>query len=534
MRFTAVLALGTLIFAGLIPSIEAQSGNPAPSSTEAAARTAADSKIASLMETLGQVRTPTSVAISPDGRSIAWALNGAQGSELHLTSLAPAGAVQGPERDRILSPDPGTAIAGTQCAASGPVWSPDGTQLAFLSECTSGDSQALPQKNIVVWAAATNVMKQISHLHGEVSSLAWSPDGKSIGFLYVENATRRAGALDAMKPWSGVIGEDGVEVQRVYAVNVEHAAGNWLTPADVHAYEFTWSPDSKHLCFAGAPPPGENTWWVAKLYAEEIIDRIVFAGASKTEIYDYGTDHLQTVLDPKTTPGPLHGLQIALPRFSPDGKQIAFIGGLMSDQGATGGDIYIVPADGLKPGEQPKDVTPDIDGTPTWLHWESDHTIGFVEDRRGHTLLNAVNINDLKITPGAPVDLGEVSIGGGPIKDAIGVAIPPADHKNPTLAFVESGFAVAPEVFAGPAGHLQQITHLNDALKPAWGKAESIDYTNEGLHIQGWLLYPAGWSPNKYDPAKKYPLIVSAHGGPSSAVIPRWPGVGTVQFPSPR
>ena len=38
--------------------------------------------------------------------------------------------------------------------------------------------------------------------------------------------------------------------------------------------------------------------------------------------------------------------------------------------------------------------------------------------------------------------------------------------------------------------------------------------------MQGWLLYPAN-----YDPAKKYPLIVSVHGGPSSAVTPRWPGV---------
>ena len=46
--------------------------------------------------------------------------------------------------------------------------------------------------------------------------------------------------------------------------------------------------------------------------------------------------------------GPLHGLQIAVPRWSPDGKQIAFIGGLMSDQGSTGGDIYLIPATGRR------------------------------------------------------------------------------------------------------------------------------------------------------------------------------------------
>ena len=36
-------------------------------------------------------------------------------------------------------------------------------------------------------------------------------------------------------------------------------------------------------------------------------------------------------------------MQIAVPRWSPDGQTIAFIGGLMSDEGVTGGDIFTVP-----------------------------------------------------------------------------------------------------------------------------------------------------------------------------------------------
>jgi dipeptidyl aminopeptidase/acylaminoacyl peptidase len=65
------------------------------------------------------------------------------------------------------------------------------------------------------------------------------------------------------------------------------------------------------------------------------------------------------------------------------------------------------------------------------------------------------------------------------------------------------------------------VTSFNAALKPAWGKAESVEWNNEGFHVQGWLLYPAN-----YDPKKTYPMVVVVHGGPSSAVIPRWPGVG--------
>ena len=53
-----------------------------------------------------------------------------------------------------------------------------------------------------------------------------------------------------------------------------------------------------------------------------------------------------SIVDPQKDSGPLHGLQIAVPRWSPDGSHVAFIGGLMSDQGATGGDVYLVASTG--------------------------------------------------------------------------------------------------------------------------------------------------------------------------------------------
>jgi dipeptidyl aminopeptidase/acylaminoacyl peptidase len=39
--------------------------------------------------------------------------------------------------------------------------------------------------------------------------------------------------------------------------------------------------------------------------------------------------------------------------------------------------------------------------------------------------------------------------------------------------------------------------------------------------VQGWLLMP-----KDYDPNKKYPLIVEVHGGPAAAVTARWGGGG--------
>lgn len=435
-----------------------------------------------------RLANPAGVAISPDGSLVAWTLRERDGSSIHLTSIAH------PETaERQI-----TIAGASDCMYASPLWAPDGQTLAFLSSCAPLEgAQQKGQLQIYLWSKATGEVRQLTHLTGNLQQPAWSPDGKALGFLFVENATRTAGALDAIKPWSGVIGEDGVEIQRTYAVDATTGQGHFLTPAKLHVYEFDWAPSSHEIAFIAANPPGENNWWVAKLYKEST------AAESNATV----------VLDPDSMSGSLHGLQIAVPRFSPDGRNIALIGGLMSDQGSTGGDVYVVSANG----GEPADVTPGIDGTPSWESWMSDHTIGFVEDRRGHTLLNAVNIHDKATVPDAPLDLGEVSIGGGPIKDAIAISDRLGNSKNRTAAFVLQGVSKAPEIYTqtGTAAPIQ-LTHLNEGVHSS-GRTESVEWTNGSFHIQGWLTFPSN-----YDPAKRYPIIVSVHGGPSASVGARF------------
>jgi dipeptidyl aminopeptidase/acylaminoacyl peptidase len=542
--FTALLGL-SLCGPGFAQS-------PAPS--KSSADPATTSRISALLDNLARVRTPQTVAISPDGTQLAWTVGDANSSELHLTSIAPKDSGQDAAlskkiQDRILSPDTignATNLKPGRCTAAHPAWSPDGRQLAFLSNCSDEGAKLRPsgeQQNLFLWTLATSQMKQISHLHGEISDLQWSPDGRSIAFLFVENATHRPGATNAIAPLTGVIGQDHIDVQRVYLINPQTGYAHFANPPNLHVYEFSWNPRGSQLVFVAARPPGEDNWWSAKLYTEVAYteeDTRSFSNATGTPIcmpcmvFDptdtpgplYG---IQAAEPPHYNSGPLHGLQIAVPRFSPDGKHIAFIGGLMSDQGSVGGDVYLIPAIPTpnKPAA-PIDLTPNRPASPAWITWLDDSTLGLAERANGSTHLTALDINWAAVAATSPT--GQITARISATDDPnINRTLPASviagfdifsvstSHTD-NIAVIKSSFDHPPEVYAGPLNHLQQITHLNDAIHPAWGRAESIGYTNEGRHIQGWLIYPT-----QYDPAKKYPLIVSVHGGPSNAATPRFP-----------
>jgi dipeptidyl aminopeptidase/acylaminoacyl peptidase len=109
-----------------------------------------------------------------------------------------------------------------------------------------------------------------------------------------------------------------------------------------------------------------------------------------------------------------------------------------------------------------------------------------------------------------------------------------------TSALIRSSWTSPPEVWAGPTGEWKQITHVNDSRQAVWGDVKSVEWTSDGLPVQGWLMFP-----RPYDPAKRYPMIVAVHGGPASGVRPSWPRPGLplqllsaegyfVFFPNPR
>src|SRR6185437_6221271 len=197
-----LLACSGLI-AGGFPGLFAQTASP---------QLAGRSHIEEILHNLNRGRGFGQVGISPDGNKLAWIDGGRGGGEIRVaspTDLARAVPVTAATR------------SGQHCREGEFAWAPDSKTLAFLSDCAN---PADHQVDLYLSHLDGTPAKRLTTLKGLPQSPSFSPDGSQIAFLYVEGATRAAGALAAMKPPSGVIGEDGVEIQRVAAVPIDSDA----------------------------------------------------------------------------------------------------------------------------------------------------------------------------------------------------------------------------------------------------------------------------------------------------------------------
>ncbi|HUD73628.1 MAG TPA: S9 family peptidase [Terracidiphilus sp.] len=489
--FRAVLLIAAALVLSGAFSLSNASAQTAPAAQAHASPDRAH--IDDVLKGLSRGRSFGQVAISPDGKRLAWIERTKDGAEIRIAAL-----------DDVTRSERVTAATkpGQHCQEGQIAWEPDSKALAFFSDCAKTE-----QADLYLSLLDGSAARRVTALKGYVDAPAFSPNGKSIAFLYVEGATRPAGALAAMKPWAGVIGEDGVEIERVAVVPViadkllpsEPVAPTMVTPSNLHVYEFDWRPDSKGLAYVAAEPPGENNWWVAKLYTQVL------------------NEAPKAILAPAEIAGPLRGLQIAVPRWSPDGKEIAFIGGLMSDQGATGGDVWVISASG----EAPRNLTPDFGATTSWLEWSDPGRLILSSLARDHSQLARLTLYGGRTSSfdAMPFSLPS-TIGDGRFEMSVSAT---RDHEQ--FAFVASSFNRPQEIYLarpersgwGQPYALVQLTHINDDVKPAWGESVSLYWKSDRFLVQGWLTLP-----KDYDPAKKYPLIVVVHGGPAAAAVPRW------------
>jgi dipeptidyl aminopeptidase/acylaminoacyl peptidase len=432
----------------------------------------APQSIDQVLDMVTAAETFRGVALSPDGARVAWVEavrdkdgRPTQASAVFMADLAPAG---------------GGSARQVSASADDPAWSPDGKRLAFISYAAGGEEQ-------VFIADFSNLSqrepkpRQVTHLHGHLSTPRFSPDGRSVAFLYIEGRKGPAGPLQATARDAGVVGEHPEE-QRLAVADLASGDARTLSPADLYVYEYDWAPDGRSFAATAAHGSGDDNWYVAELIT-----------------LNRESGEMRSLWKPPVD------VQIAVPRVSPDGKSIALIGGIMSDEGSTGGDVYLVPA----AGGEARNLTPGRPASPAWLAWTSPSRILVAELADQDTALTALDL------PGGKAE----TLWHGPetLSDGHGLGIE-LGRDGKTSAAIRHDFGHAPEVWAGPIGAWKQVSRSNARFAPAWGEARSLHWTTDAGKVQGWLL-----APPHVEPGKRYPLAVVVHGGPASAHRAGWP-----------
>jgi dipeptidyl aminopeptidase/acylaminoacyl peptidase len=462
-------------------SLTAASGRPGGAATEPQGAQTPRRTIGTVLDALDRVRGFHETAISPDGRRVAWVEDVAATAEttaIFVRTIAVAANAQNgesAETHRVTVSGDGKGHR-----ENGVAWAPDSHTLAFLSDGGSPGQQQL----YVIDVDSNTPARRVTSAKGQLAQPLWSPDGKQLAVLFVAGSTQGTGALVAYKPDAGVVGEV-LEEQRIAIVDLAAGAMREVSPANMFVYDYDWSPDGKAFAAEAVEGSGTNNYWIAQLY-------VVDAGSGKTT----------SIWKPP--------LQIAGPRWSPDGRSIAVIHGIMSDEGQTGGDIYVVPASG----GAARNVTAGLEGSARTLAWRPDGRLIFQEYVDGRSALVTVAAaggtrTTVWSAPQEMVTLGSI-----------------ATRADAVSAVVQS-FQRAPEVYAGAIGRWSAQTVSNAAVKPLWGEVKTLHWPSDRFRVQGWLMYPAD-----FDPSKKYPLVVSVHGGPSAANFPSWPSRWNAVLPA--
>src|SRR5262249_14289934 len=158
----------------------------------------------------------------------------------------------------------------------------------------------------------------------------------------------------------------------------------------------------------------------------------------------------------------------------------------MSDEGFHGGDLFTLSIESdnavASSGNRPINRTPGRKTSISSLSWTSPDRILVTEVAGGSSA-----VSEIPLTRGAVDTLCTAGQDVHAFGNFRSFAL--AGHGTDSVV-IRSSFEQAPEIWVGPAGSWVQVTHNNRAQVPAWGKAESMEWTNESFTVQGWMLSP--------------------------------------------
>jgi len=343
-----------------------------------------------------------------------------------------------------------------------PRWSPDGRQLAFLSNRGSDEQQIYLMNSSGGEAAARTKGKS------NVKSFEWSKDGKYIAYIAPNAKTEEDEKKEKDKNDARVADKDDKQ-PRVWLLAVESGDPRAITPANWEIKELAWMPSGRNLVVAATdhPESDQNT------------DRI------------FGVPVPEGGMMPIAAPrGPFGQIHV-----SPNGKTIAYIGA--REDGPSPHDLMLLPVEN----DAARNVSGlGLDRQIFDFKWLSDGTLLAVGADGFHTKFSTFGAN------------GAIK----QITSAISINPSAFAASDGGEAFFVSQTATQPQELFGwdQKTSPRQVTRINDVWNhyslatPEFYKYKSFD----GQEIEAALLKPAGSNGKT-----KLPLIALIHGGPTGA-----------------
>ena len=414
-------------------------------------------------------KTVADAQISPDGTQVAFVMGDSFKSDSKWAKSTIWVVDTNGGESRQLTGGPRTDVL--------PRWSPNGQRLAFLSDrLEDGQRQVFVLNRHGGEAVAlTDIKGDIPSPRG-LNALQWSPDGKTLAFL-LEDSDDVAERKSKEDKNDRIEFEQNPKYVRLWTINLETRELACVSPDNLQIWEFAWHPDSAQIAAIVSNEPYEWAWYSNRLVRFKLHGPAMTLWQSKR--------------------------QIALPGWSPNGSQVAFISSMWSDRGCVAGDVWLVSA----AGGEAKDITEGLVASIGWFAWSADSCdLLTIAQERGGVGMHRIDVS------------GEQRRSLCWEQASVSEAAWPrfSRSNNGTVAVIWEDLKHPRDVRVGQEESAsirwKQLTHLH----PQAGELE-IGQTDvhhwhgaDGWDMRGLVIKPVG-----YDPGRRYPLVMWVHGGPT-------------------
>jgi len=410
--------------------------------------------------------------------------------------------------------------------ATNPRWSPDGKNIAFLSthDGQHGIWVSGPERRIPRFVTAVRETNFFITYAGE--SLAWSPDSKMIAYVSASEETDRDSldgssrnddprVIDRIQYKSRTSFSDRLRTH-VWLTDVDQPQPRQLTSGPFYDHALSFSPGGDEIAFISnheTDPDASNNSDIFATNLQGQVRQITQTAGCEYE-----------------------------PAWSPDGKRIAYTATKRPvttiDSVAEDTHVWVMSASG----DDRRELTTSQDRRARSPRWRSDsRALYFSAGDRGQTLIYEADVDQGKVRPvfGAtdqirssevnsqlrgsldstsPITVDQrLQVGSFSISNQLDSGeFVSGPNRIPfqltTMAAVISDPSHPGDLWIGRGNVLTRVTTHNDAFRRSVASIEPEELrfrSFDGTEIQGWLMKPVDWREDR-----KYPMILSVHGGP--------------------